>query len=236
MKKIDWLTEDKTIIDFVPQPKAAKNYMPNWYKETPKYYNNNIKMVSVPNLKEKRPNLTMKSCMPFMDTFLMGYIQETWCDLYIIKTEESIEYEWALDPPIISHRENVSSSELLKNDEFYNIEFEWRQYWIPKLPNGYSMLYTHPLNRTDLPFYSLTGVVDSDVFYTHQNGGAHPFYIKKDFVGLIPAGTPMYQMIPIKREKWNSNKGRHQESNGISPRRFFQDGYKKLYWQKKEYL
>jgi hypothetical protein len=31
-----------------------------------------------------------------------------------------------------------------------------------------------------------------------------PFFITKDFVGLIPKGTPFAQIVPFKRESWES--------------------------------
>lgn len=239
MKKIEWLAPTKEVLEFIPKPKPAKNFMPDWYKSMPKYANNKMSMESIKGIGEndKRPNLTAKSCMPFMDTFLTGYIQETWCEIYIKIKDDQLEYEWAMNPQIMSNRDKLSSDDLNLNDDFYHAEFEWRQYWVPKLPKGYSMIYTHPFNRTDLPFYSFTGIIDNDRFFTRQAGGAHPFFIKKGFEGIIPIGTPMYQMIPIKREYWKSDKGYldKYESKFWSPRRFFQDGYKNLYWQKKDY-
>jgi hypothetical protein len=66
---------------------------------------------------------------------------------------------------------------------------------------------THPLNRTDLPFYTLSGIVDSD---NYMGEGKVPFFIKKDFTGIIPAGTPIVQIIPIKTDEvWKSEKAEH---------------------------
>jgi hypothetical protein len=240
-KKIEWLASDEQIVDSVPMPRPAKTYMPEWYKKMPKYTNNKMKMISVKSEdsdQDKRPNLTLKSCMPFLDTFMTGYIQETWCDIHIGIKDGELSYEWAMSPQIISNRDKLSDENFNKNKEYYDIEFEWRQYWVPKMPRGYSMVYVHPLNRLDLPFFSLSGVIDNDRFFTRQTGGAHPFFIKKDFQGVIPAGTTMYQMIPVKRESWKSDTGKVDNYGSLftSPRRFFQDGYKLMYWQKKEYL
>jgi hypothetical protein len=68
------------------------------------------------------------------------------------------------------------------------------------------VLITSPLNRLDLPFRSLTAVIDADVFYhilpdPMQGGGNYPFYLNRGFEGIIPIGTPMCQYIPFKREK-----------------------------------
>ena len=31
-----------------------------------------------------------------------------------------------------------------------------------------------------------------------------PFFVAKGFQGILPAGTPYAQMLPFKREHWNS--------------------------------
>jgi hypothetical protein len=41
--------------------------------------------------------------------------------------------------------------------------------------------------------------VDTDVLETHANS---PFVIEENFEGIIPKGTPMFQVIPFKRENW----------------------------------
>jgi hypothetical protein len=232
MKKIEWLFPNEEYINLVPKPKPAHLYVPQWYKQISKFENKKFDFF--------KNNLTIKSCVPFLESLTMGYIQETWCDINIERDKDNnISYGFSIGPEIISMRNKISSDKLLDKKIFYEIEFTWRLFWIPKLPKGYSMLYTHPLNRNDLPFQSLSGIIDSDVFYDNKNGysmgGNYPFYIKKDFEGIIPAGTPMYQMIPIKRNRWLGDDGKLNPYNQISPRKFFYNGYKKLYWQRKEY-
>ena len=87
-----------------------------------------------------------------------------------------------------------------------------------------------------MPFQTLSGIIDSDV-YNHGRNGNFPFYLENDFEGIIPAGTPLYQIIPIKREDWKSTTSdfdyetmtkKHHEV-----RKYFSDAYRKLFWQKK---
>jgi hypothetical protein len=78
--------------------------------------------------------------------------------------------------------------------------------------------------------------MDSDQYSTSGN---IPFFIKEDFSGVIPAGTPFAQIIPIKRDSWtaiNNDKGITyledlQGETVRSPGR----SYKKLFWDRKEY-
>jgi hypothetical protein len=37
--------------------------------------------------------------------------------------------------------------------------------WIIEAPDGYAVLFTHPFNRFDLPFTTLTGLVDCDRYH-----------------------------------------------------------------------
>jgi hypothetical protein len=232
MKKIEWLAPNKSIFNNVVSPTPSKKTIPEWYKKIKKFDGNKINILKKNN--NVYANTTVKSCIPFFDSMSHGFIQQTWCDIYIEKNNDEINYFWSLEPQIISHRENISSYEMLKNEEFYNLEFLWKQYWVPKLPSGYSMLFVHPLNRTDLPFFTLSGIVDSDMFYeTPEDGASIPFYIKRNFSGIIPAGTPMYQMIPIKRNFCNKTIKKINNYKKRKVKTFFYDGYKKMYWQKK---
>ncbi len=122
---------------------------------------------------------------------------------------------------------------------FYPLEFIWKIHWMPKLPKGWSALMTSPSNRLDLPFRAFTGIVDSDLFYGmgFNEGGNFPFYINKDFEGIIPIGTPMYQIIPFKRENWKSTVLKYNQEDSLKKyrnvRRHFANGYRKEHWQKK---
>lgn len=84
---------------------------------------------------------------------------------------------------------------------YYQEHFAWYPDWAVELPEGYSALYTHPLNRFDLPFFMTIGIIDNDKV---NLPGTMPFFIAKGFEGTIPAGTPYAQIIPFKREDWKS--------------------------------
>jgi hypothetical protein len=227
--KIEFIPSTKQCELYVKSPMPAKNYLPEWYKE--------IKPVTKSSLKFNNygPELNVKMCMPFLDSMTAGYIQETWCDIFIEYKNDEIHYRYSEDPEIISIRERVS---LPITDEYYPFEFVWKEPWTAKLPKGYSAIVTHPFNSVDLPFFTLTGIVDADM-YNHTRLGNHPFYLKSGFTGIIPAGTPMYQIIPFKRESWESAKLEYdpfesEKKHYLIGRKFF-GSYRDLFWQKKEY-
>jgi hypothetical protein len=99
------------------------------------------------------------------------------------------------------------------------------------------MLITHPLNRHDLPFTTLSAVVDGGLVL--DPNGNIPFYIKKDFEGVIPKGTPIIQIIPFFQENWSSKKIKNLTKKGdqhgkMSASILF-GWYKKTFWTKKHY-
>jgi hypothetical protein len=84
----------------------------------------------------------------------------------------------------------------------------------------------------------LPAIVDTDKHTTPVN---FVFSLNNsNFEGLIPAGTPMVQVIPIKRNVWKMKKGGIKEivngkkaSDKINTRFF--DRYKTFFWTRKSY-
>jgi hypothetical protein len=109
--------------------------------------------------------------------------------------------------------------------------------WSIQTPKGYSVLFTTPMHR-DLPFQILPGIVDTDRYAAQIN---FPFFLKDpNWTGTIPAGTPIVQIIPFKRESWKKSIGGKKEKekvlkslNTILP--FFYNAYKNMFWVKKSF-
>jgi len=238
VQKVKFNPVDKISELSVQPPKPARNYIPEWYKSIPAFRDGKISN----GAKQK----TIKLCAPFADSLNLGYIQETWQEINIYLTdisenEKQIDYKYPIDPPIMSLRKTWEDSEnsFAIPPNYYPFEFSWHPAWIPELPEGYSALITHPLNRPDLPFYTMTGIVDSDSFGTSRPQSNLPFLLNKNFTGILPVGTPMYQIIPFKRDDWKSsttefNEERQFKDNQKIRRHLFQ-GYKKEHWHKKNF-
>ena len=231
--KIKFIASSKETENFVEPPKKASVFIPDWYKEQKNEYLKDPIFSSDGKLQ----NTSVKMCMPFLDSFTHGYIQETWCDIYVKKNEEtgSVDFYYATSPKILGVR-NLSSTTQYA-DEYYPFEFHWSIEWINQTPKGYSILVTHPLNRLDLPFTTMSAIIDSDVYH-HAPSGNLPFLIKNNFEGLIPAGTPMYQVILIKRDDWEREIVNHSldaEKRLKKQNSRFWEFYKKNFWQKKTF-
>jgi hypothetical protein len=228
--KVLFIPKDKNTEISIPRPQPSKKYIPGWFKDMP---------ISVNKIDGLGSDYTAKKCIPFLDSLTSGYIQELACDVYVEPTEDGeINYRWAGSfRPMSTRREETKSSNSMPNfSGYYDQEFHWNSFWEPKTPDGYSTFYFHPANRFDLPFMTHNAIIDTDKW---PITGPVPFVLKKGFSGLIPAGTPIYQMIFIKREVWDSYASEYDEkyvkNTSYSVRRFFTDGYKKQLWSKKEY-
>jgi hypothetical protein len=230
-KTISFIPADIEVVKFVESPTPASKYVPQWYKKIIGVNRNNLEWQT----DRVKPVLNLKNCMPFLDALTGGYMMTTWCDLHIEKDGNNVNYRYGSGPNLLETRQSVAI-ELGK--DFYDIEFIWKSYWRAKLPSGYSLLITHPMNRLDLPFQTLSAVVDADGFH-HQSVGNIPFYIKKDFEGLIPCGTPMFQIFPFKRDQWEKKdvefNADEREKSAFLMSRLLIDSYKRQFWQKKSY-
>lgn len=230
VKNIVFIPSSKEVEDYVPHPKPGKAYIPQDYKDLRNDTFKDLKFDETGKLIYK----SLKTCVPFFDAFVNGYVQETWTDIYIDKKDEDYcEYHWPTGPKIMSSRDRMHRK---INKNYYQKEFIWLQPWKIKLPDGYSCLITHPLNRDDLPFYTLSGIIDSDTYF-HASFGNLPFYLDKSFSGIIPAGTPMFQIIPFKRDAWKTEVRTYndQEQNKLSNEvlKHYVGAYKNKFWNKK---
>lgn len=235
-KNIYFCAESQNVDILNLYPKPAKNYIPEWFKKMPNKFNSSDGNIGI----------SAKLCMPFLDSFVSGYTYELPCDIKIkydgrdmITGQDSISYFWAgnLLKPISSRSEEFGAPNLFpKFDGYYHTELHWNSLWEPKTPKGYSTMYHHPSNRFDLPFHTMTGIIDTD---NYSVPGPVPFLLKEGFEGIIPAGTPIIQISLIKRENWISSKIEYDENRikkeRYSVKKFFTGGYKKQHWNKKTF-
>jgi hypothetical protein len=233
MNKIIFIPTTKDVELMVDSPKPAKSCIPEWFKE--------ITAVNYKNVKINEQGLAetnVKNCIPFLDSITSGYIQQTWADISI-RTDNNGNVMYSQSnqsfPMIMGQRPHTS---LPVSESYYPFEFFWSQPWLPKLPLEYSYLFVNPLNRPEIPFYTTSAIVDGDKL-NYTTNGITPFYIKNGFEGIIPKGTPMFQIIPFKREIWGMETEEFNDDltrSGLAKLRSKYLGfYKDNYWSKKEY-
>jgi len=215
-------------------PSPATSSIPKWYKEIPKFLNNEKKWKfdSVSS-----GNATVKWCAPFLDAMTAGYFIYLENDIEVQKQNGDTQILWKRggETFIGKHDYGQISPSQIPSD-YLKEAYKFSNEWSVAAPTGYSFLFTHPMNRTDLPFITLSAIVDSDTYLNQIN---FPFILKKDFEGIIEAGTPIAQIIPIKRESWKMALEEYEEEFSHKTLAFFGSKiyrtYKKLFWTKKEY-
>jgi hypothetical protein len=76
---------------------------------------------------------------------------------------------------------------------------KFNSFWTVELEPGWSLLAMHPFNRDDLPFRTVTGLVDADRF--NQVGINFPaVWLDEDFEGVLAKGLPVAQCCVVPRE------------------------------------
>lgn len=231
---VEWIPQNQYASDYITPPKPAKNYMPFWYKNLPPFSSGHT-----PRIEGTKADTTEKLCMPLFDTFTTGYIQEAWCDINVrVDNDGSISINSANSSERIV-QERGGPNRIIPKDKNYNdYHINWWTHWEPRTPKGWSTYYSHPFNQYDVPFRTIDGIIDTDKWWI---GGSIPFLLKTGFEGVIPEGTPLYQMIFFKRENWKSRILKYEniekEKNTLYNKVFnnFYGGYKKNMWIKKNY-
>lgn len=180
-------------IENAPQPTIKT--LPEWYKKFPKYLKN------INGDEEKHS--TVKNCMPFFDAMSSGYSMTTPCDIefYIENNIPKVKIYEEKYINFVGTRHPMEH--FFHPIESYQDHFHWDPNWALSLEDGYSALYLNPLNRYDLPFITTSGIIDNDKMNVK---GLIPFFLKKGFEKVfLPKGTPFVQIIPFRREDWDSN-------------------------------
>jgi hypothetical protein len=230
---IEFLPDSREVELGVPSPVPARTLLPDWYKESKSFYDGNTLSFDT----NYSVQSTIKQCIPVLDSLTAGYIQPSWTEVYIEDKETDFFYAFPNGPTPIRARSVESFQQMPIPEGFHKQVFAWERYWGIKTPPGYSTLITMPPYRDDLPFRCVTGIIDTD---KHHTSGAVSFFVQKGFTGVIPIGTPLFQMIPFKRDDWKSVRHTFEQTeelqrNRVNVRNFFVGGYKKLYWSRKSY-
>jgi hypothetical protein len=215
------------------KPQAAKGLVPDWYRQSENTYVND-------NDPSNKENAGLKKCVPFLDALVSGYFLTIPVDIYVTRGEDgNPRFSWNGPENLksfIDERSKKLGAIMPRPAGHYPNHLVFSGYWGWKTPRGWSSLVVHPLNRYDLPFTISSAIVDSDDFNAPGN---IPFFLKDGFEGIIPAGTPFAQIIPIKRSSWMLV----DDTTGMSDTESIQGTlvrqpetlYKKIFWRKKDY-
>jgi len=189
MKLIEFIpSQPKNIAAGYPEP--GKSHVPKWYKEGEIHF-------TTPDGDVVNG---MKSCVPFLDVMISGYMLTTPTDIHVTINEDGKQkLGWDYPGPVLTERPAQMGATIPRPAGHSVNGLIWESQWGWKTPRGWSVLVTHPYNRFDLPFITVSGFMESDKFISNGN---IPFFIREGFEGIIPKGTPYAQLIPVKRASW----------------------------------
>ncbi len=181
--------------DILPKPVAGRDALPDWLKAMPATAFSDALDLNV---------RTVKQCPPFIDAMGGGWVMPLLCDVSV-GAGLTFEWDWDLPPatldrltrsPISTHVSAQVQGAPFAEPGLSAIKFN--SAWTIEVPDGWSVLVTHPANRDDLPFWTLSGLVDCDAF---SHGFVHfpALWTDPDWTGTLTAGTPVAQIWPVPR-------------------------------------
>lgn len=206
-------------------PKPANKFIPDWYKKTESYVGGKKQPTGA-----GQTSGTVKKCTPVFDVITAGYLILLPADVFITQKNNEPYYEWSNFGLVQFQANEQAPTHPLANGFNYP---KWINPWAIKTAPGYSTLFVQPFHR-ESEFTILPGLVDTDTYSAAVN---FPFVLNDiKFEGIIPAGTPIAQVIPIKRDQWKMKIGDADQARvttRLQSKMF--DRYKSLFWHKKEY-
>lgn len=235
---IRFLQSYPDLVDIFPEPELASKNVPNWYREQPSLINNDDSTYNTGHL-----HLTVKKCQAFFDSMAAGYILKLPTDLYIDTTDGKLEFVIPAEMQehygqLIAHHSTEQVSHYpIDHNIYVNHVLRIHPTWMVQTPEGYSTLYVNPIHQPPLPIKIVEAIIDTDKFWSD---GHISFFVHKNFKGVLKQGTPIMQVIPIKRDEWTMELDKTFDPNKTiaqrkSVRSTFQNGYRMKFWQKKVY-
>jgi hypothetical protein len=185
---------DPALQEYLPPPVLARSALPDWLRAM------RPRAFSPTHGQEVR---TVKQCPPFVDAMTYGFIMPLPCDVTV--RDGTLSWDWDVPTPsIYAHPRSPISFHVPEQVEGTPLHdpsrvlVKFNSFWTIELEAGWSLFATHPVNREDLPFRLVTGLVDADRF--SDVGILFPaVWTDPGFSGTLPRGTPVAQCFAVPR-------------------------------------
>jgi hypothetical protein len=186
---------DPALAALLPRPVPAREALPDWLKAL---------APRVPSALHGREIRSVKQCPPFVDAMGHGFLVLLPCDVQV--SHGRFRWHWDLPPLATAHHPlsplSFHAPEQLRGlpgHDGQSAALKFNSFWTIALEPGWSLFATHPVNRDELPFRTLTGLVDADRF-TDAGINFPALWLRPDFEGVLPRGTPVAQCFAVSRE------------------------------------
>lgn len=186
---IEFLSSEQHCDVLVP-PAPAGKFIPDWYKHLPTHSH---------TTRDSKGSfgMTAKKCLPMLDVLTHGFIIPLAGDIHIRTNEDASQIE-VTENQYIKLTEEHSQHQVGSKFPFpkhHLIKFV--NPFVIKTPPGYSCMFIPPVNHIETRFIALGGIVDTDKYHREINFPS--VWLAPNFDNVLPAGTPIVQVIPYKR-------------------------------------
>ncbi|HSZ56001.1 MAG TPA: DUF6065 family protein [Tepidisphaeraceae bacterium] len=206
------------VFDQIPHPYPAIRHVPDWFKQMPMDYEDGA---------------MLKRCPPFLAAMTAGYIIPLPADLGL-EIDAAGQLKISSSLPIISSHFPAQ----YKGSPFQNRPvLKLRNPWIIETPPEYACLIMAPVNRFETPLVALSGIVETGSYYKEVHLPV-VCMLEPGQRFAAKAGTPIVQVIPIRREDWTSEAGFIDEPRRAQQQALFDStphAYKEQFWRKLEF-
>jgi len=178
----------------IPAPIPARRGLPDWLRSMP---------TTVESADLGLALETVKQCPPFVDAMATGVLMPLAADLHV----EEGRFSWDWTPPLTLAAHWPRSpfafhvADQLVGTPFHDPDsfaVKFINFWTVELPESWGLLCTHPVYRGDLPFRTVTGLVNAASYGNFIHFPA--LWTDRVFRGVLPRGTPVAQCVPVPLE------------------------------------
>jgi Family of unknown function (DUF6065) len=202
----------------VPHPYPASQHVSDWFKNMPP---------------DREGNATLKRCPPYLAAMTAGYIIPAPTDLRFTMSAQGV---------LTAQGGNLLGGHLQKQVEGSPFSgtpiVKFINPWIIVTPPEFVCLITAPINRFELPFLPLAGIVETGTYYKEVHLPM-ACLLRPGQTFELKAGTPLIQAIPIRRDEWASRaavmdadlRERHQELFKTNFHAYKDEFWKKMHFE-----
>jgi len=181
------------LLEHLPHPLPAARCVPDWLRLMPTHIQSAVQSA------DQTP--TVKNCMPFLEAMTFGYVIPLPTDMTFTMEGGNLRVDIAgFDAPLV----DVHNGDQLPGAPYSGTPVvKFRTPWLVRTPPGYSTLVLPPLNRFEMPFLPLAGLVETDTYY-RQIAFPTLCNMTSGQQVKLTRGMPLVQVVPVLRQAWSS--------------------------------
>ena len=185
---VAYIKEDYVTINEQSPIKPAREYFPDWWKNTPS---------STFNWDTFKVDASTKSCPGIAQTLQKGFILPLWSDLAIKTQDDNFVWRFADNLSVLVHHKNEEAPGFYRDYNIFKIASPWQ------IKSPVSLLYTLPfyLFTSPLPYITPSGIVNPVNNFCATNIFILTKKLQEESRLMIKQGTPLFHIIPLTERK-----------------------------------